>query len=111
MTETATLTGNHLGIPKPNETNPNLLSPEVLNQRRGSEKIWKRLRKFFDNFCDCEFYFDIGSRRPSILPVPDMFTSSSLNISGVAQEDGDESEDELEDEVPWRSPSEKIAYV
>ena len=50
-----------------------------------------------------------GSRRPSILPVPDMFTSSSLNISGVAQDEGDESEDELEDEVPWRSPSEKIA--
>jgi len=25
------------------------------------------------------------------------------------EEDGDESEDELEDEVPWRSPSEKIA--
>lgn len=40
-----------------------------------------------------------------------MFTSSSLNISGVAQDEGDESEDELEDEVPWRSPSEKIAYV
>lgn len=52
-----------------------------------------------------------GSRRPSILPVPDMFTSSTLNISNVSQDEGDESEDELEDEVPWRSPSEKIAYV
>lgn len=51
-----------------------------------------------------------GSRRPSILPVPDMFTSSSFSISG--NDDGDEcdeSEDELDDDVPWRSPSEKIA--
>lgn len=65
--------------------NPNLLSPEILNQRR-------------------------GSRRPSILPVPDMFTSSTLNIAqDSAQDEGDESEDELEDDVPWRSPSEKIA--
>lgn len=64
--------------------NPNLLSPEILNQRR-------------------------GSRRPSILPVPDMFTSSTLNIATEPQDEGDESEDELEDDVPWRSPSEKIA--
>ncbi|XP_024081245.1 potassium channel subfamily T member 2 isoform X5 [Cimex lectularius] len=76
--------GNHLGLPKP-ENNPNLLSPEILNQRR-------------------------GSRRPSILPVPDMFTSSSLNISTTPQDEIDESEDEMEDDVPWRSPSEKIAY-
>ncbi len=40
-----------------------------------------------------------------------MFTSSTFNISAVAQDEADESEDELEDEVPWRSPSEKIAYV
>jgi potassium channel subfamily T protein 1 len=46
--------GNHLDIP---QSNPNLLSPDVLSQRR-------------------------GSRRPSILPVPDMFTSSSFSISG-----------------------------
>lgn len=57
------------------------------------------------------FWFLVGSRRPSILPVPDMFTSSSFNIASSAQDEGDESEDELEDEVPWRSPSEKIAYV
>ncbi|XP_055687676.1 potassium channel subfamily T member 2 isoform X9 [Lutzomyia longipalpis] len=78
-----TTTGNHLELPQ--HSNPNLLSPDVLNQRR-------------------------GSRRPSILPVPDMFTSSSFSISG--NEDGDEaeSEDELDDDVPWRSPSEKIAY-
>lgn len=41
-----------------------------------------------------------------------MFTSSSFSISG--NDDGDEcdeSEDELDDDVPWRSPSEKIAYV
>ncbi|XP_026688035.1 uncharacterized protein LOC113472469, partial [Diaphorina citri] len=78
--------GSNLGVPK-QDTNPNLLSPEILNQRR-------------------------GSRRPSILPVPDMFTSSTLNIAasiGDGDEDGDESEDEMEDDVPWRSPSEKIA--
>lgn len=52
----------------------------------------------------------LGSRRPSILPVPDMFTSSSLSVSGNEDgEEGDESDDELDDDVPWRSPSEKIA--
>lgn len=52
-----------------------------------------------------------GSRRPSILPVPDMFTSSSFSISGNEDgEEGDESEDEIDDEMPWRAPSEKIAY-
>lgn len=77
------VTGNHLDIPRAGE-NPNLLSPEIMNQRR-------------------------NSRRPSILPVPDMFTSSTLNISQDVADEGDESEDELEDDVPWRSPSEKIA--
>ncbi|XP_017774282.1 PREDICTED: potassium channel subfamily T member 2 [Nicrophorus vespilloides] len=76
------VTGNHLDIPRSGD-NPNLLSPEV-NQRR-------------------------NSRRPSILPVPDMITSSSLNISQDITDEGDESEDELEDDVPFRSPSEKIA--
>lgn len=57
-----------------------------------------------------ECFFALGSRRPSILPVPDMFTSSSFSISGNEDgEEGDESEDELDDDVPWRSPSEKIA--
>jgi len=52
-----------------------------------------------------------GSRRPSILPVPDMFTSSTFNIAGNDDDgdEGDESDDELDDDVPWRSPSEKIA--
>uniref|UniRef100_A0AAG5DBN1 RCK N-terminal domain-containing protein n=1 Tax=Anopheles atroparvus TaxID=41427 RepID=A0AAG5DBN1_ANOAO len=74
---------NHLEIPS---NNPNLLSPDILNQRR-------------------------GSRRPSILPVPDMFTSSSFSISGEDGIDGEdnESDDEIDDDVPWRSPSEKIA--
>nr|XP_036219054.1 potassium channel subfamily T member 2 isoform X15 [Bactrocera oleae] len=83
---TATLmTSNHLDVPQAG--NPNLLSPDVLNQRR-------------------------GSRRPSILPVPDMFTSSSFSISGNDEgEEGDESDDEIDDDVPWRSPSEKIAIV
>lgn len=31
----STNTGNHLGVPKPTDNNPNLLSPEILNQRRG----------------------------------------------------------------------------
>ncbi|XP_070494364.1 potassium channel subfamily T member 2 isoform X2 [Chironomus tepperi] len=77
--------GNHLDIP---QNNPNLLSPDMLSQRR-------------------------GSRRPSILPVPDMFTSSSFSISGEDGLDGennDESEDELLDD-PWCSPSEKIAII
>ncbi|XP_055918275.1 potassium channel subfamily T member 2 isoform X21 [Eupeodes corollae] len=79
-------TGNHLDVPQ-HQGNPHLLSPDVLNQRR-------------------------GSRRPSILPVPDMFTSSSFSISGNDDgEEGDESEDEIDDDVPWRSPSEKIAIV
>ncbi|XP_017037176.1 potassium channel subfamily T member 2 isoform X2 [Drosophila kikkawai] len=82
---TLTTTGNHLDVPFAN--NPNLLSPDVLNQRR-------------------------GSRRPSILPVPDMFTSSSFSIAGNDDGDeGDESDDEIDDEMPWRSPSEKIAIV
>ncbi|XP_049803720.1 potassium channel subfamily T member 2 [Schistocerca nitens] len=84
LTPDVAVTGNHLDVPRPGD-NPNLLSPEILNQRR-------------------------GSRRPSILPVPDMFTSSSLNIAVEPQDDaGDESDDELDDDVPWRSPSEKIA--
>ncbi|KAH8272555.1 hypothetical protein KR026_005781 [Drosophila bipectinata] len=82
---TLTTTGNHLDVPFAN--NPNLLSPDVLNQRR-------------------------GNRRPSILPVPDMFTSSSFSIAGNDDgEEGDESDDEIDDEMPWRSPSEKIACL
>ncbi|KAH1010329.1 hypothetical protein HUJ05_004637 [Dendroctonus ponderosae] len=79
------VTGNHLEIPR---DNTNLLCPEAINQRR-------------------------NSRRPSILPVPDMFTGSTLNIchQDVEPDEGDESEDELEDDVPWRSPSEKIAQI
>lgn len=83
VTLDVSVTGNHLDIPRGGE-NPNLLSPEIINQRR-------------------------NSRRPSILPVPDMFTSSTLNITQDVADEGDESEDELEDDVPWRSPSEKIA--
>lgn len=94
--------GNHLDIP---HGNPNLLSPDVLNQRRG-----KAVLDFSINANRSLFSAQTGSRRPSILPVPDMFTSSSFSISGEDGLDGennDESEDELED--PWRSPSEKIA--
>ncbi|XP_043493005.1 potassium channel subfamily T member 2 isoform X3 [Polistes fuscatus] len=81
------ITGNHLDVPRSIDTNPNLLSPEILTQRR-------------------------GSRRPSILPVPDMLTSSTLHLPGQESLDheGDESEDEMDDDVPWRSPSEKIAF-
>ncbi|XP_047041258.1 potassium channel subfamily T member 2 isoform X2 [Helicoverpa zea] len=82
---TDSATDSHLLLPKPDS---NFLSPDALNYRR-------------------------GSRRPSILPVPDMVTSS-LNIASDNQDEDaeiDESEDELEDDVPWRSPSEKIAIV
>nr|XP_012232631.1 PREDICTED: potassium channel subfamily T member 2 isoform X14 [Linepithema humile] len=81
------ITGNHLDVPRSLDPNPNLLSPEILTQRR-------------------------GSRRPSILPVPDMLTSSTLHLPGQESLDheGDESEDEMDDDVPWRSPSEKIAF-
>lgn len=68
--------------------------------------IGKYITKFLTYIKKC-----LGSRRPSILPVPDMVTSS-LNIASDNQDDEaevDESEDELEDDVPWRSPSEKIA--
>ncbi|KAH0956202.1 hypothetical protein HN011_003049 [Eciton burchellii] len=82
------ITGNHLDVPRSLDPNPNLLSPEILTQRR-------------------------GSRRPSILPVPDMLTGSTLHLPGQESLDheGDESEDEMDDDVPWRSPSEKIAIV
>lgn len=40
--ESAASTANHLGVPKANETNPNLLSPEILGQRRGECAVrWK----------------------------------------------------------------------
>ncbi|CAG2061215.1 unnamed protein product [Timema podura] len=39
-----------------------------------------------------------------------MFTSSSLNIASEPQDEDNESDDEMDDDVPWRSPSEKIAY-
>nr|XP_033332348.1 potassium channel subfamily T member 2 isoform X6 [Megalopta genalis] len=81
------ITGNHLDVPRSLDPNPNLLSPEILTQRG-------------------------GTRRPSILPVPDMLTSSTLHLPGQESLDheGDESEDEMDDDVPWRSPSEKIAF-
>lgn len=67
--------GHNLDIP---QSNPNLLSPDVLTGRR-------------------------NSRRPSILPVPDMFISSSLSISGEDNEDCEENDDfgnyESEDEL------------
>ncbi|XP_057341467.1 potassium channel subfamily T member 2 isoform X4 [Microplitis mediator] len=82
------ITGNHLDVPRAMDPNPHLLSPEILMQRR-------------------------GSRRPSILPVPDMLTGSTLHLPGQESLDheADESEDEMDDDVPWRSPSEKIAIV
>ncbi|KAF2362944.1 Potassium channel BK alpha subunit [Trinorchestia longiramus] len=54
------------------------------------------------------------SRRPSIMPVPDMYTGSSQHLaghSGGSDEASGESDDELDDEVPWRSPAEKTAIV
>lgn len=42
-----------------------------------------------------------------------MLTSSTLHLPGQESLDheGDELEDEMDDDVPWRSPSEKIAWV
>lgn len=106
-----TTTGNHLDVPFAN--NPNLLSPDVLNQRRGKKEIRNRQcnpRAQFGPNNRYVFTQSAGSRRPSILPVPDMFTSSSFSIAGNDDgEEGDESDDEIDDEMPWRSPSEKIA--
>lgn len=66
--------------------------------------------KGFKAISEVFFFSSPGSRRPSILPVPDMFTSSSFSIAGNDDgEEGDESDDEIDDEMPWRSPSEKIA--
>ncbi|XP_023247910.1 potassium channel subfamily T member 2 [Copidosoma floridanum] len=82
------MTGNQLGVPQSHEPNPNLLSPETAAQMGGS------------------------TRRPSILPVPDMMNSTlTLPCQESLDREGDESEDEMEDDVPWRSPSEKIAIV
>lgn len=60
----------------------------------------------------------IGSRRPSILPVPDMLTSSNISTSFDDNNDmadnlscDGSNEDELGDDVTWHSPSEKIALV
>lgn len=99
--------GNHLDIPQNN--NPNLLSPDVLSQRRGEACGHQLITTVFIALFLLSREL-AGSRRPSILPVPDMFTSSSFSISGedgLEGDNNDESEDELDD--PWRSPSEKIA--
>lgn len=100
---------NHLEIPT---NNPNLLSPDILNQRRGNFFHFHLSFAAHTNQSCVKLIKFKGSRRPSILPVPDMFTSSSFSISGNDENDEcDESEDELDDDVPWRSASEKIAYV
>ena len=52
-------------------------------------------------------YFIKGGRRPSILPVPDMISGSTINLAAVHQASTEDSEDEIDD-VPWRAPSEKI---
>lgn len=54
--------------------------------------------------------FPIGFRRPSILPVPDMFISSSNSASEeTCDQEADETGDEIDDDIPWRSASEKIS--
>ena len=52
---------------------------------------------------------NVVDRRPSILPVPDMFSGSTINLAAGHQVSNDESEDEIDDDVPWRAPTEKIA--
>ncbi|XP_046454025.1 potassium channel subfamily T member 2-like isoform X1 [Daphnia pulex] len=51
------------------------------------------------------------SRRPSILPVPDMFSGSTINLVAGHQAATEDSEDEIEDDVPWPAPTEKISIV
>lgn len=51
----------------------------------------------------------VESRRPSILPVPDMFSGSTINLAAGHQAATEDSEDEIDDEMPWPAPSEKIS--
>ncbi|XP_045035662.1 potassium channel subfamily T member 2 isoform X3 [Daphnia magna] len=51
------------------------------------------------------------SRRPSILPVPDMFSGSTINLVAGHTTATEDSEDEIDDDVPWPAPTEKISIV
>lgn len=71
-------TGNHLDVPRPGDLN--LLSPDVSSRR--------------------------GSRRPSILPVPD--NMGSMRSCSDPEEDNMSEDDDMLDTLPWASPSENI---
>jgi hypothetical protein len=43
------------------------------------------------------------------LPVPDMFSGSTINLVAGHQAATEDSEDEIEDDVPWPAPTEKIS--
>ena len=50
------------------------------------------------------------SRRPSILPVPDMFSGSTINLAAGHHTATEDSEEEIDDDVPWPAPvTEKIS--
>ena len=51
---------------------------------------------------------DLYQRRPSILPVPDMFSGSTINLAAGHQPATEDSEDEVDDDITWRAPTEKI---
>ena len=54
---------------------------------------------------------DLYQRRPSILPVPDMFSGSTINLAAGHQAATEDSEDEVDDDINWRPPTEKIWYI
>jgi hypothetical protein len=64
------------------------------------------------------FYSCVESRRPSILPVPESY-SSSMDEHEFAveerhsdeEEDADSDAEEAEDEVPWLGPGDKTTIV
>lgn len=74
----ANSTGNHLDVPRPRDLN--LLSPELSSRH--------------------------GSRRPSILPVPDNL-GSMRSCSDPEDENFSENDDML-DTLPWATPCENI---
>ncbi|EEB19234.1 conserved hypothetical protein [Pediculus humanus corporis] len=81
-------TGNHLDVPRPGDLN--LLSPDMSARR--------------------------GSRRPSILPVPDNL-GSLRSCSDAEEEEGREDEenfsenDDMLDTLPWATPCENIGII
>lgn len=77
----ANSTGNHLDVPRPKDLN--LLSPDLSSRR--------------------------GSRRPSILPVPDNL--GSMRSCSDAEEENFSENDDMLDTLPWATPCENIGWL